>query len=416
MDADDDRYMPTTDRSPSSSQPSGYGGAGRLPLEGVRVVALEQAVAGPLATRHLADLGARVIKLERPGEGDFARNYDRAVHGLAAHFVWLNRSKESVCVDLKTPAGREFAAALIGSADVFIQNAAPGVVDRLGLDAETLRAENPSLIVVNISGYGTSGPRRDRKAYDMLVQAESGMISVTGTPDTPTKTGVPNADIAAALYSAMSILSALFRRERTGAGATVDVSMFDSAVEWMGYAMYTQMYAGTQVARMGLGHASITPYDAYPTSDGSILIGVQNDRGWQSLVTDVFGDPEQATNPDFLTNEQRVRNREACDAYVASRTAQWTTAELDERLAQVGIPAAQINELADVIDHPQLGERDRWRTVGTSAGDVPAVLPPMSFRDVELRMDPVPGLGEHTDSVAAEISTSRVSTGYSGEA
>ena len=252
---------------------------GTLPLDGYVVATLEQAVAAPMATRHLADLGARVIKLERPGEGDFARNYDSAVHGLASHFVWLNRGKESVCVDLKSERGREIALGVIANADVFVQNCAPGVAERLGLDAATLRARHPNLIVANISGYGTAGPKRDHKAYDMLVQAESGMVAVTGTAEHPAKTGVPNADIAAGLYTAMSVISALLRRERTGAGATIDVAMFDAAVEWMGHAMYMQMYADKQVPRMGLSHASIAPYDGYPTADGHILIGVQNDRG-----------------------------------------------------------------------------------------------------------------------------------------
>lgn len=376
---------------------------GGLPLDGIRVVALEQAVAGPIATRHLADLGARVIKLERPGEGDFARNYDSVVHGLASHFVWLNRSKESMCVDLKSDEGRAIALSLIETADVFVQNSAPGVTERLGLDADSLRAVHPGLIVVNISGYGASGPKRSRKAYDMLIQAESGMISVTGTPETATKTGVPNADIAAGLYASMAVLSALFRRERTGEGATVDVSMFDAAVEWMGHPMYMQLYAGLQVPRLGLGHASISPYNSYPTSDGSILIGVQNDRGWRALVTEVFGQPDHAEHPLFRTNELRVRNRRECDEFVGSQTIRWTTAELDERLAEAGIPAAQINQLSDVVEHPQLSERDRWRTVATENGEIRAVLPPMTFRDVELRMDPVPALGEQTDAILREI-------------
>jgi crotonobetainyl-CoA:carnitine CoA-transferase CaiB-like acyl-CoA transferase len=376
---------------------------GRLPLEGITVVALEQAVAGPMATRHLADLGARVIKLERPGEGDFARSYDSAVNGLASHFVWLNRSKESVCVDLKTEDGRELVQRLVAEADVFLQNCAPGVAVRLGLDAATLRAAHPRLIVLNISGYGTAGPKRDRKAYDMLIQAESGMISVTGTPETATKTGVPSADIAAALYADMSILAALFRREQTGEGATIEVSMFDSAVEWMGHALYMQLYAGRQVPRMGLGHASIAPYDAYPTKDGSILIGVQNDRGWQGLVSDVFGMPEYADHPEFRTNVLRVQHRAACDRFVASQTSSWLTAELDQKLAEVGIPAAQINNLEDLVGHEQLSERDRWRSVDTEAGPIRALLPPMTFDDVELRMDAVPSLGSHTQQARDQV-------------
>jgi itaconate CoA-transferase len=376
---------------------------GELPLAGITVVALEQAVAGPLASRNLADLGARVIKLERPGEGDFARHYDHAVHGLATHFVWLNRGKESVEVDLKSPDGQRLVRALLARADVFLHNTAPGVVERLGLDGETLRAAHPRLIVLNISGYGAAGPRKDRKAYDMLVQAESGMVAVTGTPETATKTGVPTADIAAGLYAAMSVLGALFRRERTGRGAVIDVSMFDAAVEWMGHPLYMQLYGGRQVPRMGLSHAAIAPYDAYPTADGQILIGVQNDRGWRRLVTDVFGRPELADDPRFATNVQRVAHRGGCDAMVAQCTSTWATAELDERLAEVGIPAAQINSTADVLEHPQLVERDRWRTVRTEVGEIRGVLPPMTFRDVELPMGPVPALGEHNAAIRAEL-------------
>lgn len=375
-----------------------------LPLAGYTVVALEQAVAGPIATRHLADLGARVIKIERPGEGDFARHYDDAVHGLATHFVWLNRGKQSLAVDLKTEHGIGVVRALIARSDVFLHNTAPGVVDRLGLDADTLRAEHPRLVVVNISGYGTSGPRTDRKAYDMLVQAESGMVAVTGTPDTPAKTGVPNADIAAGLYSAMSALSALLRRTHTGEGAVVDVSMFDSAVEWMGHPLYMQLYGGRQIPRMGLSHAAIAPYDTYPTTDGQILIGVQNDRGWRALVTDVFDDPDLADDPRFATNVERVRNRTACDAAVGGHTVRRTTAELDERLAAAGIPAAQVNGTAELVEHPQLRERDRWRTVATEAGDIRGVLPPMTYRDVELPMGAVPALGEHNTQILDELS------------
>ncbi len=377
-----------------------------LPLAGVTVVALEQAVAGPLATRHLADLGARVIKLERPGEGDFARHYDHAVRGLATHFVWLNRGKQSLALDLKSEHGISTARALIARADVFLHNTAPGVVERLGIDGETLRAADPRLVVVNISGYGTSGPRRDRKAYDMLVQAESGMISVTGTPDTPTKTGIPAADIAAGLYAAMSALSALYRRERTGAGAVIDVSMFDAAVEWMGHPLYMQLYGGSQIPRMGVSHAAIAPYDAYPTADGQVLIGVQNDRGWRVLLTDVFAAPEYVDDPRFARNVDRVANRAACDALVADFTRQWATADLDERLAKAGIPAAQLNTTADVLEHPQLVERDRWRTVSTPVGDIRGVLPPMTYRDVELPMGAIPALGEHNDAILAELGLS----------
>ncbi|TFV63797.1 CoA transferase [Geodermatophilus sp. DF01-2] len=374
-----------------------------LPLAGVTVVALEQAVAAPLATRHLGDLGARVIKIERVGEGDFARNYDGAVHGLASHFVWLNRGKESVALDLKTDEGLAVARALVARADVFLQNSAPGAAARLGFDAETLRAAHPRLVVVNISGYGTDGPRRDRKAYDMLIQAESGLVSITGTPDAATKTGVPSADIAAGLYATNSVLAALFRRERTGEGATVDVSMFDATAEWLGHPMYMQMYAGRQLPRMGLSHASIAPYDAYPTRDGQILIGVQNDRGWQRLVVDVFDRPDLAEHPRLRTNVLRVANRGECDEAVANETRRWSTADLDARLAEAGVPAAQLNDMQGLIEHPQLRARDRWREVGTPAGPVRAILPPMTFSDVELAMGGIPDLGEHTHGVLSEL-------------
>ena len=378
-------------------------GAPGLPLAGVTVVALEQAVAGPLATRHLADLGARVIKIERPGEGDFARRYDEAVHGLATHFVWLNRGKESLAVDLKSDHGRAVVGALIARADVFLHNTGPGVVGRLGLDAATLRAADPRLVVVTISGYGTAGPRRDRKAYDMLVQAESGMVAVTGTPDTPTKTGFPSADIAAGCYSAMSVLSALFRRERTGEGAEIDVSMFDAAVEWMGHPLLMQLYGGRQVPRMGLSHAAIAPYDAYPTSDGQVLVGVQNDRGWRALMTDVFDAAEYVDDPRFATNVARVAHRDELDELVGSFTRGFTTDDLDERLAAAGIPAAQVNGTAAVLEHPQLVERDRWRPVASEVGERRGLLAPMTFADAELPMGAVPALGEHTDAILAEL-------------
>lgn len=374
-----------------------------LPLNGVTVVALEQAVAAPLATRHLADLGARVIKVERIGEGDFARRYDTAVHGLASHFVWLNRGKESLAVDLKQAEGLAVLRRLLAGADVFLQNAAPGAVERLGLDADTLRADHPALVVVNLSGYGAGGPWSGRKAYDMLVQAEAGLVSVTGTPETATKAGIPAADIAAGVYCTQAVLGALLRRARTGKGATVDVSMFDATVEWLGHPMYIQMYADRQVPRMGLSHASIAPYDAYPTRDGQILIGIQNDRGWRSLVVDVFDRPDLAEHPLFATNVLRVANRAACDAAVAEETARWATEDLDRRLAEAGVPAAQVNDMAGLVAHPQLAERDRWREVGTEQGPIRALLPPVTFRDVELPMGDVPALGEHTGAVLAGL-------------
>ena len=375
-----------------------------LPLEDITVIALEQAVAAPLATRHLADLGARVIKIERVGEGDFARRYDSAVRGGAGtHFVWLNRGKESVELDLKSESGIAALRRLIAGADVFLQNLAPGAAARLGLGADELRADHPGLIVVDMSGYGDAGPFRDRKAYDMLVQAETGLISVTGTPDTMTKTGIPSSDIAVGMYALTSVLSALFRRERTGAGARVAVSMFDATVEWMGHPMYMQLYGGKQIARAGLGHAAIVPYDRYPTADGDILIGVQNDRGWDALTRVVLERPDLADDPRYRTNIDRVSRRAEVDALIAAETKRFPTAELDRRLAAAGVPAAQIRDLAGVVDHPQLDERDRWREVDTEVGPIRAVLPPMTFDDVELAMGPVPALGEHTEAVLREF-------------
>ncbi len=377
-----------------------------LPLDGITVVSLEQAVAAPIASRHLADLGARVIKVERIGEGDFARNYDAAVHGLASHFVWLNRNKESICVDLKSEQGRAAIIDLIATADVFIQNFAPGAAERLGLGAQALRSNHPELIVVNMTGYGTAGPLKDRKAYDMLVQAETGLCSITGTPETATKTGVPASDIAAGLYALTSVQAALFRRERTGAGATIDVAMFDATVEWLGHPMYMQMYQDTQIKRMGLSHASIAPYDAYPTLDGQILIGVQNDRGWRQLVTEVFGRPDLADHPRFATNILRVQHRGEVDALVAELTREFKTADLDDKLAQAGVPAAQLNDMKALLAHPQLEARDRWREVGTETGPIRGVLPPMTFEDVEMRMDAVPALGQQTDAILGSLGRS----------
>ncbi|MCF8587701.1 CaiB/BaiF CoA transferase family protein [Gordonia liuliyuniae] len=374
-----------------------------LPLDGVTVVALEQAVAAPLATRHLADLGARVIKLERIGEGDFARNYDRAVDGMASHFVWLNRGKESIALDLKSPDGVAVARRLVESADVFVQNSAPGAAARLGLDPDALAAADPTLIAASITGYGDDGPYRDRKAYDLLIQAETGLVSLTGTPDTASKTGVPSSDIAAGLYLAQSILAALFRQARSGRGAVLNVSMFDATAEWIGHPMYIQMHTGRQVARHGLGHASIVPYDAYPTADGRLLIGVQNDRGWRSLMAEVLGRPDVADDPRFASNTDRVAHRTECDDAVAAETARFAGTDLAARLDAAGVPSAVVNDIAGLVNHPQLSARDRWRTVQTPIGPVQGLLPPMGFADVELPMGDVPALGAHSRSLLAEL-------------
>ncbi|GAA2582298.1 CaiB/BaiF CoA-transferase family protein [Actinomadura fulvescens] len=376
-----------------------------LPLEGVTVVALEQAVAAPFASRQLADLGARVIKVERVDGGDFARAYDASVKGaLGTHFAWLNRSKESVALDLKQPGGRTILAQLIAKADVFLQNLAPGAAARLGFGAEALRARHPRLIVIDMSGYGSRGPYRDKRAYDMLVQAEAGLVSVTGTPETPVKAGSPLADIAAGMYAFSGALAALVRRGTTGEGASVEVSMFDAVAEWMGQAIYATRYTGEAPRRSALGHPVIAPYDAYPTSDGEdVVIGVQNDRQWAALVTGVLGRADLASDPGYATNRARVGNRTEVDALVVSVTAGMTRAELVRRLDEAGVPNASINDTHGLLAHPQLAERDRWRTVGSPAGELPAILPPITFADTEARMGPIPALGEHTAAVLAEL-------------
>lgn len=372
------------------------------PLDGYTVVALEQAVAGPLASRSLADLGARVIKVEHPVGGDFARDYDHVVAGTGAHFVWVNRGKESLALDLKTAIGRTVVNELVARADVFFQNLGPGAADRLGFGAEALRARNPALVVVNLSGFGSGGSMETRKAYDLLIQAEAGMMAVTGTPESAVKTGFPAADIAAGMYCAQAALGALLRRERTGQGATVEVSMLEAATEWMGYAINTQLHTGHPPPRLGVGHATIAPYDSYPTRDGHVLIGVQNDRGWRVLTADVLGDPALATDVRFVTNVDRVRHREACDAAVGELTSRWDTPALLAALAARGIPAAQILDVADVVAHPQLRQRDRWRRIGTEHAEVDALLPPATFQDFEAPMGDVPALGRHTVALMRE--------------
>lgn len=373
-------------------------------LEGITVVAVEQAVAAPLATRHLADLGARVIKVERVDGGDFAREYDHAVKGTGAHFVWLNRSKESIAIDLSSEAGRRIAGRLIDSADVFLQNLAPGAAERLGFGSVTLRATRPRLVTVDMSGYGPGGPYAQKKAYDMLVQSEAGLIAMTGTPEVPSKTGVAAADIAAGLYAFSGILAALVRRGRTGEGGHVEVSMFDAIVEWMGYPLYTTMYTGIAPPRSGLGHAAIVPYDGYPTRGGGrLLIGVQNDRGWVALVGEVLQRPELAGDPRYATNVARVAHRGEVDALIADVTRTLPAAELVARLDAAGIPNAALNEVEEVANHPQLQARDRWREVGSPGGPIRAVLPPITLDGEQARMDPIPALGEHTDAILREL-------------
>ncbi len=378
-----------------------------LPLEGVTVVAVEQAVAAPLATRHLVDLGARVLKIERVDGGDFARQYDSAVHGNGAHFVWLNRGKESVALDLRSPAGLRIVEQLVDRADVFLQNLGPGAAERLGLGADHLRSTRPRLITVDVSGFGPDGPYSGKKSYDMLIQAETGLIAMTGSPDRPAKTGVPAADIAASMYAFSGVLAALLRRATTGAGGHVEVNMFDAVVEWMGYPLNTVMATGEAPPRAGLGHPAIVPYDAYPTSDGlQLLIGVQNDRGWVALATRVLHRPELAVDPRYATNAARAARRDEVDALVGELTATVPAAELLDRLDAAGVPAAMLNEVGAVVEHPQLAARDRWREVAVPGGTIRAPLPPITLDGPEPVMGPVPSLGAHTEGVLRELAYS----------
>ncbi len=368
-----------------------------LPLDGIVVVACEQAVAAPFATRQLADLGARVIKVERPGRGDFARDYDTTVHGLSSHFVWLNRSKESVALDLKDPGDHDRLLALVDGADVFVQNLAPGAAERLGIGPDTLRAGRPRLVSCSVSGYGAGGDLEDAKAYDALVQAEAGVISVTGTPEAPAKAGIPVADIAAGMYAFSGILAALYRRERTGEGTHLEVSLFDSLVEWMGHPMYYALYGGTAPLRSGTSHAAIAPYGAFTAGDGTtFMLSVQNEREWRDFCRVVLGDATVATDERFLGVSRRVEHRDVLHATIDAVLHKLTGSDLEDRLRDGRIAHSRLRDVTELATHPQLAQRDRWRTVDTPAGPVAALLPPVTLTGTAApRMDPVPALGEH---------------------
>jgi itaconate CoA-transferase len=375
------------------------------PLEGVRVVSVEQAVAAPFATRHLADLGAEVIKVERRDGGDFARQYDSAIGGvLSTHFAWLNRGKRSVAVDLASEHGAGVLSKLLDSADVFLHNLAPGAIARLGFGADAVRERRRRLVVAELTGYGDGGPMRHSKAYDLLVQAEAGVVSITGTPEEQVKCGIPIADIAAGSYLVQGVLAALLARGRTGEGDHIRISLFDAMVEWMGYPLYRQRYLGSPPPRVGLAHPTVTPYDAYPTADGQhVLIGVQNDRGWTQLVTDVLDEPDLVTDPRTATNVARCDNRAFVDNLVAERTRTMTAEELTRRLDKAGIANGRVNDLGAVLEHPQLVTRGRWTTVDSPAGPIDAVYPPIISERFTPRMDPIPALGGDTDAVLAEL-------------
>ena len=375
-----------------------------LPLDGITVVSLEQAVAAPFASRQLADLGARVIKIERPGTGDFARGYDTTVNGLASHFVWLNRSKESLTLNVKNPEALEVLEQLLTDADVFIQNLAPGAAERLGLGADKLRERNPRLVVCSVSGYGESGPYRDKKAYDLLVQCEAGLVSVTGTPETPSKAGISAADIAAGMYSFTGILTALYNRERTGEGAFFEVSMLEALGEWMGYPAYYTDYGGEQPPRTGSRHAAISPYGPFPAGDGAtVFLGLQNEREWVKFCEQVLERPDLAGDQRFDSNSKRVENNEALEAEISKVFDGLTSKEVIQRLEEAGIANATMRSVQEFVNHPQLEARERWREVETPAGKIRALIPPVTMEGMEPRMDPIPEVGEQTENILKSL-------------
>ncbi|MDH1291490.1 CoA transferase [Comamonas terrigena] len=374
------------------------------PLDGITVVSLEHAVAAPFCTRQLADLGARVIKVERPGSGDFARGYDQRVNGQSSHFTWINRSKQSLALDVKQPQAKQALLALLASADVLVQNLAPGAAARMGLSYEALKAHNPRLIVCDISGYGSDGPYRDKKAYDLLIQSEAGFLSVTGTPETPSKSGISVADIAAGMYAYTNILSALLLRGKTGEGSHIDVSMLEAMGEWMGYPLYYAYDGATPPPRTGASHASIYPYGPFQAGDGgTVMLGLQNEREWKVFCDAVLLRPEVATDARFNSNANRNTHRAALQELILQEFQALTAAQLVERLETAGIANARVNDMASLWAHPQLAARQRWRTVDTPAGEVPALLPPGVNSAFDYRMDPIPAVGQHNAAILAEL-------------
>jgi itaconate CoA-transferase len=378
------------------------------PLEGITVVALEQVIAGPFATRQLAELGARVIKIERPGTGDASRGYDRTVKGMSSHFVWTNRSKESLALDVKHPAAKRILSRLVERADVFLQNLAPGAAERLGLGAEELRKRHPRLIWCGISGYGPAGPYAEKKAYDLLVQCEAGLLSVTGSPEAPAKAGIPVADIAAGMYALSSVLAALIRRGRSGEGATLDITMFEALGEWMGFPAYFTGYGGSAPPRSGAHHATIVPYGPFRAGDGStVFLSVQNEREFARFCEQVLQNPGLAGDPRFATAPARLQNREAMHGEIDKVFSKLDSDEVLERLEAAKVANARLNTMEEFWRHPQLEARGRWRTVGSPAGELAMLKPPFNLDGMEPRMDAIPAVGEHTEAVLREL-------GYSG--
>lgn len=376
------------------------------PLDGITVVSLEHAIAAPFCTRQLADLGARVIKVERPGSGDFARGYDQRVDGLASHFVWTNRSKESLTLDLKQPAADGILESLLAKADVLVQNLAPGAAARMGLSFEALHARFPRLIVCDISGYGEGGPYEKKKAYDLLIQSEGGFLSVTGGPgdDEMAKAGCSIADIAAGMYAYTGVLSALMLRDKTGVGSRIDVSMLESLVEWMGYPMYYAYDGAPPPPRAGASHSTIYPYGPFPTGDGgTLMLGLQNEREWALFCDKVLLDPALASDERFNANFKRSENRDVLRQLIIDRFASLSLDEVVARLEQAQIANARVNDMHGVWQHPQLRARDRWREVDSPAGKLPSLLPPGRNAAFTPRMDAVPGLGQHTQPILTEL-------------
>ncbi|MGW4332630.1 CaiB/BaiF CoA transferase family protein [Rhodococcus koreensis] len=373
------------------------------PLAGITVVGLEQAISAPLCTRHLADLGARVIKVEAPGYGDSTRAYDSVVGGMSAHFTWLNHGKESATLDLKSASDMGIFRNILATADVVVSNLAPGALDRLGIGTRDLSRDFPRLIVVDISGYGKGGPLDHKRAYDLLIQAEGGSCSITGAPGHPAKPGIPVADVGTALYAYSAVLAALYDRERTGRGAVIPIAMLDTVAEMMGFALNQVIHAGTEPVPVGMGSPMIAPYGAYPTSDGqTAVLGTTNDREWRRLA-EMIGRPELADEPRYAHNDTRVEARDELDAVVGAWCAEHTLAEIQKTADAAGIGNARLNSVRDLAEHPQLVERGRWRDVGTPSGPVPALLPPAVADGWPVRSGSVPALGAHTDAIRAEF-------------
>ncbi len=378
--------------------------SGTRPLEGITVVAVEQAVAAPFASRHLADLGARIIKIERPGRGDFARSYDTAVDGLSSHFVWLNRSKESLALDLKSAGSRPVLERLLEKADVFLHNLGPGAAERLGLEAPALRGRYPQIIVCTISGYGSGGPYADRKAYDLLVQAESGLMSITGSEQTPSKVGIPVADIAAGMYAYSGVLAALIARGRTGEGAALEVSLLDALAEWMGFPLYYTAYSGSPPRRSGPRHAAIAPYGPFRCGDGkAVFLAVQNEREWSRFCERVLGDTQLAADRRYASGPQRVANVEALTEFIEGVFQARTAQDVQHALEAAGMAHARMNSVEEFLAHPQLESRDRWREVDSAAGKLRALLPPVTTSAYEPALGPIPEVGEHSESILEEL-------------